>query len=52
MTTTKKTPAAKPKTTQPTKPKTVKMYNAQKNIFANVHPDEIENYRKGGYQEV
>lgn len=52
MITTKKTPAQKPKTTKTTKPKTVKMYNSQHDITADVHPDEVENYRKGGYQEV
>lgn len=49
---TKKTPADKPKTTRTTKPKTVKMYNSEQDRFADVHPDEVENYRKGGYQEV
>jgi len=31
---------------------TVKMYCQEKDLHADVHPLEVENYRKGGFQEV
>ena len=44
---------AKP-TAKTAKPKqtTVKMYNQQKDLHADVHPLEVANYRKGGFEEV
>jgi len=37
---------------KPAKPTTVKMYNPFRDIYADVHVDEVENYRKGDFQEV
>lgn len=31
---------------------TVKMQHAGKDFMADVHPDEVENYRAAGWQEV
>jgi len=39
-------------TTRKPKQTTVKMYNSFLDLHADVHPLEVENYRKGGYQEV
>ena len=53
MAQTKRT-TSKPKTTRAQTPKltTVKMYNQFKDIYADVHVDEVENYRKGDFVEV
>lgn len=41
----------KRKTTTPQKPKTVKMTRESDGKTADVHPDMVADYRKGGYVE-
>jgi len=45
------TKANTPKATTP-KSTTVKMYNQLMDIYADVHVNEVDNYRKGGYEEA